>query len=468
MIPGLYYLAGADWLAFVLVGSPFVLSAAWQLTKVVRTPGLASAPRIDSPSADLARWHWAMLWFVLGTSLYAGVYSVCITPELGICLVAPTVTNTLIALGMFEVMAWGWVAGIILALLYLGRLVRHSVSHAVILGFGVILLPLFGGALTRFSIDDFGGESADYLGIGGLMGYVTAIVLPDGVVKVVIWVASCVALLAVGSDLLGPVNPMWLSVVLAFGYGVYRIEWRTLLENVKEGENQLGSSATEFSTDAESTDDARPAILVRFAVFAIVNLLLVAAVWQISLAFNAQDDAMPAPIMALVYIAIAVAGAGIVLLMSRGLGDWRVMRDDAAATFVVGLVAASVVHIPATPAVGSWVWGETEWAQYWKPTLIAFACVGATVIVLTTLSGRAMQIRPLMVALVLPAVFLLPSEFLFDGDRGASLLDSLARCLEAAVTMAGVWLMWYGFGPGRRKNAEGLDVMPTEVSRCCS
>ena len=463
MIPTLYFLAQSDWLAFVLVGSPFVLLATWQLTKVIRTPGLAGAPRIDSPSADLARWHWAMLWFVLGTSLYAGVYSVCTSQEAEICLVAPTVTNTFIALGMFEVMAWGWVAGIILALLYLGRLVLHGVSHAVILGFGVILLPLSGGAWTAFAIDEVGDTVTDYFGFVGIMGYLTAIVLPDGVVKVVIWVASCVALLAVGSDLLGPVNPMWLLVVLAFGYGVYRIEWRTLLENVEEGENGLRGAATESSTGAESPDDRRHPILVRFAVFAVVNLLLVAAVWQISLAFNAQDDAMPAPIMALVYIVIAVAGAGIVLLLSRGLGDWRVTRDDAAATFVVGLVAASVMHIPATPAVGSWVWGETEWAQYWKPTLIAFACVGATAIVLTTLAGRLTQIRPLMVALVLPAVFLLPSEFLFDGDRGATQLDWLARFLEAAVTMAGVWLMWYGFGPGRRNSTASTNVFPMVV-----
>ena len=353
MIPGLYFLAQSDWLAFVLVGTPFVVLAVWQLSKVIRKPGLASAPR------------------------------------------------------------------------------------------------------------DVGGEVTDYFGLFGLMGYMTAIVLPDGVAKLSVWAASSIALLAVGSDLFGPVNPMWLLVVLAFGYGVYRIEWRTLLEIAKEGEHGSGGNETGPSTGAESPDDASPPILVRFATFAIVNLLLVAAVWQISRTVNAQDDAMPAPTMALVYIAIAVAGAGIALLMSRLFCGWRVARIYAGATFVVGLVAASVMHIPATPAVGSWVWGETEWAQYWKPTLIAFACVGATATVLTTLAGRLTQIRPLMVALVLPAAYLLPSEFLFDGDRGASMLDWLARFLEAAITMMGVWLMWYGFGPGRRNTAERLNVFPS-------
>ena len=461
MTPALYFLAQSDWLAFVLVGTPFVLLAVWQLSKAIRKPGLASAPRIDSPSADLAGWHWAMLWFVLGTTLYAGVYSVCIMPEAGICLVAPTVRNTLIALGMFEVMAWGWVAGIILALLYLGRLVRHGVPHAVIFGFGVILLPLSGGAWTAFAIDDFGGEVTDYLGISGLLGYLTAIVLPDGVAKLAVWAVSCVALLALGSDLFGPVNPMWLLVVLAFGYGAYRIEWSTLLEKAKDRNNWLGGYETASSSGGSAPDDSRPPMLVRVAAFAIINLLLVAAVWQISRTVNAQDDAMPAPIMASVYIAIAVAGAGIMLLVMRVLDVRWIARDYAAATLTVGLVTASIMHIPATPAVGSWVWGETEWAQYWKPTLIAFACVGAAATVLTTLAGRLTQIRPLMVALVLPAAYLLPSEFLFDGDRGASMLDWLARFLEAAITMAGLWLMWYGFGPGRRNTAERMNVFPS-------
>lgn len=194
--------------------------------------------------------------------------------------------------------------------------------------------------------------------------------LPNGVTKLVVWAVSCVALLSLGSDLLGPVNPMWPLVVLAFGYGAYRIEWGALLAKAKDGENGLGGSETDYQTSAETADDARHPILVRSATFAIVKLLLVAVVWQISRTVNAQDDAMPTPIMVLVYIAIAVAGAGIALLVSRALGVRRVARDYAAATFVVGL----------------------------------------------------------------------------------------ARFLAATITMASLWLMWYGFGPGSRKT-EGFSII---------
>lgn len=449
MIAVLYYLVRSDSLAFIALSTPIALLVLWQHGEAARQTGLTGAPRIDPPSANLARWHWAAVWFVLGTSLFGAAYSICTRPEAGICGDEPTIARTFVALGMLEVLIWAWLASIPLALLYLDRLARRGISHAVVLGFGVILLPLFGGLWTTFWIDGHGGDATVYLGWVGMIGFLAAIAMPNAKVKVAVWTVSCIVLLAVATDTLGPVNPVWLFAVLAFGYAAYRIVWKTSLLKLPNGPQEPESDETMASSDASPTANGEPPYLRRLIAFVAVNALLVVVVWMISRTWNEPNIEVPTPIMATVYILIAMVGALLLAWWLRGRFGQQVAKDDAAATFVLALVTASVIHISATPEVTGWVYGASTLAQFWKPTLIAFACAGTTGIVLTTLTGSATQIRPFMVALILPAAFILPSESFFDGDRGASMLDWLTRFLEAAITMAGVWLMWYGFGPGR-------------------
>lgn len=449
MTAALYYLVQSDALAFVALGIPIVLLVVWQHGEAARQTGFKGAPRIDPPTANLARWHWAAVWFVLGTSLFGAAYSICTRPEAGICGDEPTIARTFVALGMFEVLIWAWLASIPFALLYLDRLARHGFAHALVLGFGVILLPQFAGLWTTFWIDGNGGDTTVYLGWAGMIGYLAAIAMPNAKVKVVVWTVSCIALLAVATDMMGPVNPMWLFAVLAFGYAAYRIVWKTSLLEKRHGDREPDGDEPMSLSDANSTENEKPAYLRRLVAFIAVNALLVVVVWLTSRTWSGTNMQVPTAILATVYILIAVLGATLLAWWLRVQFGQQVAKHDAAATFVLALVTASVIHISAAPEVTGWVYGASALAQFWKPTLIAFSCAGAAGIVLTTLTGSMTQIRPFMVALILPAAFILPSESFFDGDRGASTLDWLTRFLEATITMAGLWLMWYGFGPGR-------------------
>ena len=96
------------------------------------------------------------------------------------------------------------------------------------------------------------------------------------------------------------------------------------------------------------------------------------------------------------------------------------------------------------------MFGASAGAQLWKPVLGFFACVGAFVTAFTTLSDKARQVRPFMMATVIPAAFLLPSAAFFafvPDDQTAAWLE---RAIEAGITLAMLSLTWYVFGPGRR------------------
>ena len=55
-----------------------------------------------------------------------------------------------------------------------------------------------------------------------------------------------------------------------------------------------------------------------------------------------------------------------------------------------------------------------------------------------------------MIAVVLPAAFLLPSDSFFTFLREDTLIVWAQRLLEAGITATMLGLMWYVFGPGRR------------------
>ena len=97
-------------------------------------------------------------------------------------------------------------------------------------------------------------------------------------------------------------------------------------------------------------------------------------------------------------------------------------------------------------------------AQLWNPVPRFFACLGAFATAFTTLSGKARQVRPFMVATVIPAAFLLPSAAFFTfvpDDQTAAWLE---RAIEAGITMVMLSLMWYVFGPGRRRDMQATGL----------
>ena len=85
------------------------------------------------------------------------------------------------------------------------------------------------------------------------------------------------------------------------------------------------------------------------------------------------------------------------------------------------VATASVIHLSGAPAVEGYIFGESAGAQLWNPVPRFFVCLGAFVTAFTTLSGKARQVRPSMVATVIPAAFLLPSAafFAFNPDDAA-------------------------------------------------
>ena len=281
--------------------------------------------------------------------------------------------------------------------------------------------------------------------------YVAAIAIPYGKVKVVIWALACTVILATASDLLSPVNPMWLLAVLAFGYAIYRIEWKTRLDLAPKGSDAPDSQLTERVEGIEAVDDEVPLKLRSVATFLVVNAFLVAAILLTYGMGGPSHWAIPSAYLATAYLGAAAIGAGMVFLFLYMRAALQVARDYAAVTFATALVVASAIHILSTPEVTSWVWGESAGAQLWKPILVAYSSAAALGIILTTLSGRFTQVRPIMAALILPAAMLLPVESFFSLERDQSLYSWFQRFLEAGITMAVLWLMWYGFGPGRRK-----------------
>ena len=104
------------------------------------------------------------------------------------------------------------------------------------------------------------------------------------------------------------------------------------------------------------------------------------------------------------------------------------------------------------------MFGASACAQLWKPVLGFFACVCAFATAFTTLSGKARQVRPFMVATVIPAAFLLPSAAFFTfvpDDQTAAWLE---RAIEAWITMVMLSLIWYVFGPGRRWDVQATGL----------
>ena len=185
--------------------------------------------------------------------------------------------------------------------------------------------------------------------------------------------------------------------------------------------------------------------------FLVVNVACVLALlltWRIGLG---SDASLQPAVFALAALSIAAIGALTTALVPMAFGHSRLEIDYAASTFVLAATTASVLHLIATPEVGSGARGP-ESAQFWKPVLGAFACVGALTIALTTLTGRERQIRPLMIAIVLPAVLLLPSDSFFTFIREDKLIVWAQRLLETGITAIILGLMWYVFGPGWRRS----------------
>ena len=135
------------------------------------------------------------------------------------------------------------------------------------------------------------------------------------------------------------------------------------------------------------------------------------------------------------------------------VGQERLKLEYAVAAAATLLAVAATVHLIAMPAVEGMTGSAGVAAQYWKPVLAGYALVGAVVVVTTTATRRLLQIRPFATVLILPAAILLPAERFFYLDDYFVSRDVSQMIIEAAITAAILWAMWYVFGPGKRRDA---------------
>ena len=131
----------------------------------------------------------------------------------------------------------------------------------------------------------------------------------------------------------------------------------------------------------------------------------------------------------------------------------RPKLEYAVAAGLLLLALAATIKLIAMPAVEGMTGSTGAAAQYWKPVLAGYALVGAAVVVLTTVTRRVLQIRPFAIVLILPAAILLPAERFFYLDDYFVSRDWMQMVVEAAITGAVLWAMWYVFGPGKRRDA---------------
>ena len=138
---------------------------------------------------------------------------------------------------------------------------------------------------------------------------------------------------------------------------------------------------------------------------------------------------------------------------TAGDGRERLQLEYAVAAAALLLAVAATVNLITMPAVEGMTGSAGVAAQYWKPVLAGYALVGAFVVVATTATRRLLQIRPFATVFILPAAILLPAERFFYLDDYFVSRDWLQMIIEAAITAAVLWAMWYVFGPGKRRDA---------------
>ena len=309
-------------------------------------------------------------------------------------------------------------------------------------------------------------DSLLVFGIAGLVLFALGLALPRHLARTLVLSTSCVAMLIALSDSVGPANPVWLLAAIAMGYTIFRAEWKHLASapsatvRVVAPPPALQNAIANESRTAWSDTAKRTVRWIAINVACIVGLWLV---WRVG--FGAAGSA-PATVYALVGLTVAAIGALSTALLPMVFGRARLGIDHGTATFVVVLVAAVVMHLIALPPVEKDSYIASSGAvQLWKPVLGVFACIGAFGIAVTTLTGRERQIRPFMMGIILPAAILLPSDSLFVVLREDSLITWTQRLIETGIVVGILAIMWYVFGPGRRRvpgcSDSAVDHSPT-------
>ena len=472
----------AEWLGVIVLVVVFGALGFAEMARADSSPRKRGLPSPDMPNPDEARWYpaiekrpppgpdlygprmtrWHIIAAVLmiGSVLMPSFQLACNLTASDTCLTELGGPFELLGFAFTEVFLWSITLPALYGPMYAVRLHRNRFRAPELIGLGLCLLPVTLLVMTSFELG-IDPESTRAVGIAGVILFPLGLALPGRMVKALVLTTACIAMLIALSDFVGPANPVWLLAAIAMGYTVFRAEWKHLVE-ASRASDQLPSPVVTAPDAGEESKQAELSNAARTVTFIVVNIACTVALWLVwRIGFGADESApAPAAVFALASLAIAACGALLTMLVPPAFGRPRLDVDHAAATFVVVLVAATVMHIISTPPVmiDSYLGMSTGW----KPVLGTFACIGALSIALTTLTGRERQIRPFMMGIILPAAFLLPSDSYFTFFlREDTLLVWSQRLLEAAITATILAIMWYVFGPGRRRalkrSAEMLD-----------
>ena len=439
-------------MSFIVLSLPFGIMTVAQLVRAASAPGKEGLPKDDGQVGDMRRWHLVAVCLVtLATAVSVTRFGIDSRTTVGSFDLTVDVFNG-IQLALAEISLWLVVGSSVFSFFYLNRLRRNGTPYAEFLWFGACVIPAAGLVLSILATgDDFGNVAL--VGVAGGVAYCAALLMPGGVPKVVVWTASCAALLIAMSDIVGPWNSAWLFVVIAAGYAAYRMKWKSAVQ-VSEERARSGNAAGEAAQQTRNSE----ALGLRSAVFVSVLAAGMLALTLLSGSGPVIGEAVPAEFVALISLAIAATGAALTAMAVTAAGARWARFDDASAVFVALLAAASVIHLIGAPRIDGGLFGTAVNTQYWYLVLGFYAVLGASLVAFTTLTGKARQVRPFMAAIVIPAAFLLPSAELVPGELENAAIWWWQRVIEAGITMTMLSLMWYAFGPGRRR-------APTPLSR---
>ena len=414
--------------------------------------------RSDMPNPRMTHWHVIAAALMIGSVLMPSFQLACNLTASETCLTELGGPLELFGFAFTEVFLWSITLPALYGPMYAVRLHRNRFRAPELIGLGLCLLPVTLLVITSFELG-IDPESTLAVGIAGVILFPLGLALPGRMVKALVLTTACIAMLVALSDFVGPANPVWLLAAIAMGYIVFRAEWKHLVE-ASRASDQLPAPVVTAPDAGEESKQAELSNAARTFTFVAVNIACIVALWQVLRIGFGADESAPAAVFALAGLAIAACGALLTTLVPTAFGRAPLDVDHAAATFVVVLVAAVVMHLIATPPV--MIDSYFGMSTGWKPVLGTFACIGALAIAFTTLTGRERQIRPFMMGIILPAAFLLPSDSFFTFFfREDTLLVWSQRLLEAAITATILAIMWYVFGPGRRRalmrSAEMLD-----------
>lgn len=336
------------------------------------------------------------------------------------------------------------IVAIPVALHYLDRLHFADVPDAVVLAFGVWVIPR---SMLAQAVDlDLPLVLATVLGIAGM---VASLFLRAGRRRTMLRLASLLFILIPISPTLTLSYGVFLIgfpvAAMLIGYGIYRIEWKTMSCRVHSD----GNHANNPNHAGQAHDGGlRRAKLKGRLTFVAGIVVAIAMSWLLNFMWDRIGTDTNQVVMALLTMLLAALTACVMYRVSRNFAVKQLAIDRALTAVVVTITASAVFHASSLPSVVDVAGSSESWfAGSWLPFVAAVAILGAIMVVITTLTRWMLQLRPLLVGMTWLVWAALPATEVNMWDPAQPAWTQLT--LGAAIAGMALWLMWYGFGPGR-------------------